>query len=129
MKHIPNIRARSIVNSFRLLTIILIVAFSTLGYASDSAPDAERMGDDASNNSNLNKQCISVKDAQPPKSDLPSVQTSSALNGCIPTDLYYEAKGKMATNNADWQKVKDCAFTENNGDEVWKSLVLQQTKG
>ena len=112
MKQISNISARSIFNPTRMLAIIWIVTYYALGYADDGYPNTGGMRGDA--DKDWHKLCISVKDAQPPKSDLPSAQNISALNGCVPTDLYYEAKRKIATNNADWEKVKDCAFEKND---------------
>lgn len=115
MKHIPSIRARSFAYPFRVLTIIFMLTFSILGYASDSAPATEKSSESDNQDSDLNNRCVSVKDRAPPKSDIPSTQTTSALSGCNPTVLYYEAKGKV-TADADWRTVRDCAFAEYDSD-------------
>lgn len=114
MRQIQNIYARSIVNSFRILTIILIFSFSTHGYADDKYPNTEWMGGEADKDSDWYKECIRVKDISSPETDRPSAKISSSLSGCIPTDLYYEAKRKLATNNANWINVRNCAFAEND---------------
>lgn len=134
MKQVSNIFTKLIVNSFRILTIILAFAFNTIGYASDDYPNTEWMGGEADKGSDWYKECIRVKDDLPPKADLPSAKISSSLSACMPTDLYYEAKRKLASNNANWINVKDCAFTQDesavlmmlyaNGFGVSKNLNL-----
>lgn len=83
-------------------------------HAGDDYPNTEWMGGEADKDSDWYKECMRVKGISPPKTDIPSAQISSSLSGCIPTDLYYEAKRMLATNSANWINVKNCAFAQND---------------
>jgi hypothetical protein len=91
--------------------IMLIPLFA---HANDDYPNTEWMGGQVDRDSDWYKECIRVKDTSPAESDKPSTQISISLSGCIPTDLYYEAKRKLATKNANWVNVKNCAFVKND---------------
>ncbi|MDD5059000.1 MAG: DUF1311 domain-containing protein [Sideroxydans sp.] len=96
---------------FFLGWLMLIPLFA---HANDDYPNTEWMGGQADKDSGWYKECIKVKDTSPPESDQPSAQISASLGSCIPTDQYYEAKRKVATDNSNWVSVKNCAFAQND---------------
>ena len=74
-----------------LVTLIVIFFFGKAVYAIDDYPNTVMMGGEADKNSGWYKQCISVKDMQPPQTDLPPLKSSSTVK-CNSIDLYYETK-------------------------------------
>jgi uncharacterized protein YecT (DUF1311 family) len=76
-------------------------------------------------------QCLRVKAQQAPPRDLPH---SGNFERCAAADLYYDTANMDAPTDADWQKVRECAFRTNdtgvlmmlyaNGRGVSKNLGL-----
>ncbi len=98
-----------------LVTLIVIFFFGKAVYAIDDYPNTVKMGGEADKNSGWYKQCISVKDTQPPQTDLPPLKSSSTVK-CNAIDLYYETKNSKQNNKEAWKKVMHCAFTENSSE-------------
>ncbi|MCP1174328.1 lysozyme inhibitor LprI family protein [Ralstonia chuxiongensis] len=64
---------------------------------------------------------MTAKDAVPPTSDLPSdVQRQSAAT-CVPDDFYYDTKHLPHRTDADWARVRACAFAK---DDVGVLMML-----
>jgi len=60
------------------------------------------------------EQCTRVKGVKPPQTDMPSKQLAASLTDCDPQDLYYSQKGNQHSSEADWDKVRACAFAKND---------------
>lgn len=95
-----------------ILTIFLVVA-SPLGVAADSTSSSEypdAMGVEIDHNAAWYKECMRVKDNQPPVGDRPTAQLIATLADCSAEDLYYDAKADSVASNETWRKVRACAF-------------------
>lgn len=98
---------------FCLLAAISGLVFSCSSFGAEY-PNPEGIGSLLDKNAGWYQQCLRVKDATPPQSDIPSKQLLSSLEGCEPIDLYYDTKGEDQPSNADWSKVRACAFANND---------------
>lgn len=96
--------------SMFIFAVLLLLA-SPL-HAAD-APAAAAAPDPASerNNVDVDKECQRVKDLQPPRADLPEPKLRAELARCNAADLYYGTQSEGTSTQADWNKVRACAFT------------------
>lgn len=91
-------------------------------YAADTA-----VPDDQTNAAvEVEKTCDRVKDLQPPKADLPSQNQRDKLEKCDASHLYYDTDSDPKTTQTDWDKVRACAFTEDNRDVLLMLYVNAQ---
>jgi uncharacterized protein YecT (DUF1311 family) len=57
------------------------------------------------------RQCLRVEKAAPPAKDLPPAQ-SAAMKDCDAEALYYDTRNQAGAGQADWQRVRHCAFAK-----------------
>ena len=65
--------------------------------------------------------CMAAKDAVPPEADLPSDAQRQSAGTCVPDDLYYDTKHLLHRADADWARVRVCAFAQ---DDVGVLMML-----
>lgn len=99
-----------------ILTICLAVA-SPLGVADESVSNSEypdAMGVEIDQDAAWYKECMRVKDIQPPAGEKPTAQLIATLVDCSAEDLYYDAKVDSMASDETWRKVRACAFSEDD---------------
>jgi uncharacterized protein YecT (DUF1311 family) len=93
-----------------LLFAGLIVSGSPVAVAGNVYPNLAAFASDIPETAEWYQQCLRVRSEKTPGTDLASPRESSALKRCNANDLYYDTLNKPAPTNADWQKVRECAF-------------------
>ena len=71
--------------------------------------------------------CMKVQDLQPPKADAPSAQLVAALGECDAVDLYYDTQDRPAATQAEWDKVRACAVS--NDDHAVLTMLYANGQG
>ncbi len=90
--------------------------------AAPSYPNTESMPADlVDTQSAWYRACMASKDAVPPAQDLPSDAERQSAAICVPDDLYYDTKHLPHRTDADWARVRACAFAQ---DEVGVLMML-----
>lgn len=127
-----NHRARA-----KLLFAGLLVSGISVAVAGDAYPNLAAFANDIPKTAEWYQQCLRLRTEKPPRMDLASPRELSALKRCNANDLYYDTLNMSAPTNADWQKVRDCAFATQdtgvltmlyaNGKGVAKNLRLATT--
>ncbi|WP_459204501.1 hypothetical protein ACQVRV_19440 (plasmid) [Ralstonia pseudosolanacearum] len=85
------------------------VAIAGTGY-----PNTEAMGDLADKQSEWYRACMAAEDALPPIADMPSDAQKRSAADCVPEDLYYDTKHRAQRTDADWARVRACAFAQDD---------------
>ncbi len=92
------------------------VAIAGTGY-----PNTEAMGDMVDKQSDWYRACMAAEHAVPPIADMPSDAQRQSAADCVPDDLYYETKHRPQRSDADWARVRACAFAHDD-EEVLMML-------
>lgn len=97
-----------------LLLPILLYAWQA-AIAAAGYPNTESMTEDmVDKQSAWYRACMAAKDAVPPASDLPSDAQRQSAATCEPDDLYYDTKHLSHRTDADWARVRACAFVQDD---------------
>jgi uncharacterized protein YecT (DUF1311 family) len=110
-----------------LATVLLGPAMATAAVY----PNVSPAGKNLPRKAEWYQQCMRVRPLQPPPKDLPR---SAEPERCDAADLFYDTQNMAAPTDADWKKVRDCAFRTNasgvlmmlyaNGSGVYPNLNL-----
>lgn len=125
--------ANSLASAISLLAALL-VGGSALAAAGEVYPNLAAFPGDIPKKAGWYQQCLRLRPEQAPRRDTAFASEAPALKSCNANDLYYDARSVTAATNADWEKVRDCAFASNdtgvltmlyaNGKGVAKNLKL-----
>ncbi len=58
------------------------------------------------------RQCLRVEKVAPPAKDMPAAPSAAALKDCDAGNLYYDTRQQAGAGQADWQRVRHCAFAQ-----------------
>jgi uncharacterized protein YecT (DUF1311 family) len=87
---------------------------SQISIAGTIYPNAEAMVDMVDANADWYRVCMAVKKVQPLKRDLPLTGQLRSVVGCVADELYYDTKHNPSSTDADWGRVRACAFANND---------------
>jgi uncharacterized protein YecT (DUF1311 family) len=88
---------------------LAIAAAALLGAQSWAAPHPGKQG--SAGYADVARQCEQVRYLRPPPADLPRANRPVQCDAGL---LYYQAASKEARSDAEWDKVRDCAFRTND---------------
>lgn len=99
-----------------------LMAFSCLlrapaaGAQAPDYPNTSAMGSVADRNADWYRQCVRVRDVQPPEREAPPAAALHGLRQCRAEERYYDTRERPDATPAEWEKVRHCAYAESNAE-------------